>query len=87
MKRLTQIGLLLALGAAFAPRSEAREITFIFTGTVTRLEIADVHEEAVACANLALLSISQARDGQRPLPRLSGREGPRLPWPAAIRRR
>jgi len=35
MKRLIQVGLLLALCAAFAPRSEAREITFAFEGEVT----------------------------------------------------
>ncbi len=44
MKRLTQIGLLLALCAAFAPKSQAREITFLFTGTVTRLETKDVED-------------------------------------------
>ena len=38
MRTLTQVGLLLALCAAFAPKTEARQITFAFTGTVTSVQ-------------------------------------------------
>lgn len=41
MKRFVQIGLLVVLGAAVAPKSRAREVTFVFTGTVTSIETAD----------------------------------------------